>query len=294
MWPTGRLPQATVGRDSFLSTTSTPTGPAPSLAPSSQKARAIFARIDGRLPRPTDWTSGPGGVRPDPRPWAVVAKNYAFIDQLAELRFQVKCPGNLERFDYWLDQFRYMKEAALACCRWHRFNEAMSQVKGVKAGEERKKQARELVLPRYRELLAAVAGVQAHLLASVSTPGGLGTVANWQQHNMPDMVFKPGRELAAVLETELPLDAQPSRDDRGKPRIFVPVVRTGLIAGESLTLDVVVLGARPSQASISWRQLDERNGPFASVPLSHRGEACGRLPSRRRRPRTTSNTSSRL
>ena len=43
-----------------------------------------------------------------------MSKDYAFIDELADLRPQVQGGGNLERFDYWLDSFRYMRAIAQA------------------------------------------------------------------------------------------------------------------------------------------------------------------------------------
>ena len=238
----------------------------PEVAP---QAAAIFTRIDGHLPRPTDWTSGPGGIKPESRPWDAIRKDYAFIDDLEALRSQVRGAGNLDRFDYWLESFQYMRSAARAACDWHRFNEAMIKVMAGKTTEERKALARALALPVRREVLAAVADLHRHLLATVSTPGELGTVANWQQHNMPDLVFKPGQELASALGGNLPADAVPSKDSQGPPRIFVPVVRTGLISGEPLTLTVNVLGARPSRGFVSWRKLGERDSAYSEVPLTH-------------------------
>ena len=177
--------------------------------------------------------------------------------------------GNLERFDYWLNSFQYMKAAARASCAWHRFNEAMARVKAEKAPEARQKLARELALPVRKEVLAAVADLHRYLLATVTTPGELGTVANWQQHNMPDLVFKPGQELAAALGSDLPADALPSRDYLGEPRMFVPVVRTSLAAGEPLPLTVIILGPQPSKGFLCWRKLGEHGSAFTEIPLSH-------------------------
>ena len=178
------------------------------------QAASIFSRLDGHTPRPIDWINGPGGIKPDPRPWDQVRNDYAFIDELAVLRSRVRGAGNLERFDYWLNSFRYLKAAARANCAWHRFDEAMVRVKAEKTPKARQRLARELALPIRKEILAAVADLHRHLLATVTTPGELGTVANWQQHNLPDLVFKPGRELAAALGSELPAAALPSRTTR--------------------------------------------------------------------------------
>jgi hypothetical protein len=145
----------------------------------------------------------------------------------------------------------------------------MARVKAEKTPQARTRLARELALPIRKEVLAAVADLHRYLLATVTTPGELGTVANWQQHNMPDLVFKPGQELAAALGSDLPADALPSRDYQGEPRIFVPVVRTALVAGEPLPLTVLILGPQPSGGVLSWRRLGEQGSAFAAIPLSH-------------------------
>ena len=41
-------------------------------------AAAIFTRLDGHLPRPADWVTGPGSISPDPRPWEQVRKRIRF------------------------------------------------------------------------------------------------------------------------------------------------------------------------------------------------------------------------
>ena len=77
-----------------------------------RSAGPIFARIDCHMPRSSDWIDGPGGVKPDPRPLNAVNGDYAFVDELAALRPLVQGAGNLERFDYWLNSFRYNRAGA--------------------------------------------------------------------------------------------------------------------------------------------------------------------------------------
>ena len=79
-----------------------------------------------------------------------------------------------------------------------------------------------------------------HLLATVTTPGEMGTVTNWQQHLLP-MLSQPGEELAKLLGKPLPADAMPASAYPAPPR-FVPTVRTTLAAGEALALEVIMLG----------------------------------------------------
>ena len=230
----------------------------------------IFSQIDGRLPRPADWVDGPGGIKPDPRPWDEVAKSYTFVADLAALRGQVQGAGNLERFDYWLDNMRYLRTMGQANCTWARFDAAMRTVRAEKDPEARRKLARELALPVRKELVAQVADIYRHLLATVSTYGELGNVTNWEQHLLWRILTAPGDELAKILGEPLPAEAMPPKEPVGPPRLIVPVVRTALVAGEPLNLTVLVSGVKPPAAdagALYWRALGA--GQFAKVPLAH-------------------------
>ncbi len=238
----------------------------------------LFVRIDGKLPRPSTWVGGPGGIRPDARPWDEVRQEYAFVDELARLRPKVKGAGNLERFDYWLDNFRYLRAVGQVNCTWARLNQAIKKVQATKDADAQKRLARELALPVRKELLAQVAEVHRHLLPTVTTPGAMGNVTNWQQHVMPMLLEPSEKQLTKILGEGLPADAMPWKRYSGQPRIFVPVVRTSLVAGEALNLQATILGTSPQGATAYWRQMG--SGDFAKVPLKHvaRGVYAATLP----------------
>ena len=85
----------------------------------------VFARLDCRLPRPSNWVDGPGGIVPDPRSWGDVSEDYAFVEELTRLRPLVQGAGNLERFDYWLANFKYMKALGKLNCTWAELNASL-------------------------------------------------------------------------------------------------------------------------------------------------------------------------
>ncbi len=239
---------------------------------------AIFTRLDCHLPRPADWVTGPGSIRPDPLPWHQVQKDYAFVDQLAALRPQITGAGNLERFDYWLDQFRCLRSVGQVRCVWARFNAALAKAKAEKDPQAQKKLARESVLPVRKELVAAFAELHRYLLATVTNPGEMGNVCNWQQQTLPLLLTIPGQELAKLLGEDLPADALPSQQYAGQPRLFVPEVRTGIVSGETFKLPVTILGGQPETAAVYWRPLG--TGDFTETPLAHvaRGVYTATLP----------------
>ena len=231
-------------------------------------AARIFQRVDCALPKPSTWINGPGGIQPDPRPWEQVRKEYAFVDEFASLRPKAKGAGNLARFDYWLHTFKYFRGIGELNCAWAEYNRVMESVKREKDPAAQKELARAQALPARRKLVELLGWVYDDLLATVSTTGELGTVANWNQHNLPDLLTKPGAELAKVLGEALPSDAQPSMQYHGPMRVIVPTLRTSLPANDALKLKVIILSAQaPQTAQLYYRRLGAKR--FTTVPLRH-------------------------
>ena len=194
-------------------------------------------------------------------------KDYAFVDELAALRSRIVGAGNLDRFDYWANQFRYLRCIAQVNCLWARFNDALAKAKAEKDPVAQKRLARESALPLRKELVAAFAEMHGYLLAAVNTPGDMGNVSNWQQQTMPVLLTLPGQELAKLLGEDLPADAAPLKQYAGPQRLFAPEVRTGIVRGEPFRLTVIILGEKPQTAELRWRPLGD--GPFATLPLVH-------------------------
>ena len=220
------------------------------------------------LPRPSTWVGGPGGIRPDERDWMQVSKEYEFVEDFAKIRPNIKGHGNLERFDYWLNNFRYLRAVGRVNCTWARFDAAMKKVKDEKDTETRRRLAREIALPFRKELVAQVADVHRYLLATINTNGAMGNVTNWQQHLMSTLLTEPGKELAQFMGEELPVDAMPSGSYNGPLRLIVPTVRGSLSAGEDLQLKVIILAAAtPKDALLYFRSIGKGN--YDKIPLTH-------------------------
>ncbi len=239
---------------------------------------AIFVRLDGGytpdskpyrscLPRPSTWVNGPGGILPDGRPWEEVRREYTFVDEMAAIAPKVRGEGNLERFNYWLNQFRYLRAIARVNCTWAQYNAAFEKTKAAANDAAKKKAAMELAMPLRRQLIADVTDVHHWLLQAVTTQGGLGNVSNWQQHVMPMLLIKPGEELEKILGEPLPADAKPAAGYTGEPRMFVPTVRSMINTGESLKIRAIVQGAKPSEVAILTRSMGK--GEYTKRTLTH-------------------------
>ena len=229
-------------------------------------AARIFSAIDGKLPRPSDWIGGPGGYRPDTRPWDEVAPEYAFVDDLRALQPRLAGPGDKARFAYWLETFEFLRATGRMRCAWSVFDEAMKQVEAETDPAKQRELARQTALPQRIALIEATEAAYRHLLAAVSTTGGMGTVANLEQHTFPAMLDVPRERLVEILGESLPETAMLRRDYKGPPRLIVPSVQTSVSEGEDLTLRVIVLDeAPPQKAMMHVRPVGD--GEYAAQPL---------------------------
>lgn len=229
---------------------------------------AAFTRLDGAMPRPVNWIGGPGGLAPDPTPWRQVLPRYAFIADLERLRTRVRGPRSRERFDYWLNTFRYTRATARVACVWAEVNQALGRAEARKDPAERQQTARREALPLQNELVGAVREVYRYLLQIVGTPGELGTVANWEQHILPAVLGQTEDRLRKALGEDLPISARPDQVYRGAPRVFVPTCRSVVKAGDALDVRVVALVRQgPASGALMWRPLGR--GRFHAVRLQH-------------------------
>ncbi len=186
----------------------------------------IFADKDGggrtktneqraKLPRPAQWVKGPGGIKPNLKPWEDVRNDYEFVDEMAKLRPQIKGAGNLERFDYWLNNFQYLRAFGQLTCIWGEYEKAMGKVQAEKKPEIQKQLAVEKALPLRRKIIAKLTEAQQYLMATVSTNGELGTVTNWQQHLMPTLLDALEKNYRKYLTRSCLLMRKRRSDTRG-------------------------------------------------------------------------------
>jgi hypothetical protein len=230
---------------------------------------AAFARIDGRHPVPVTWIGGPGNIQPDPRPWAEVEPAYAFVDELAALEPKISGLGSKERFGYWLANFRYMRDVARFNGLWAVYNKAVEKAKAAGSEAATRDVLTAEALPVRAEMAAVLRRVFESLLATVSTTGELGTIANWEQHLLPGAWERPEAELVKMLGRDLPAELLLSGGYEGPTRIVVPALRTSLESGEPLALKVLVLAkAKPDTVDLLWRRMGR--GAFRRVSCENK------------------------
>jgi len=172
----------------------------------------VFAAIDGRVPQVTDGDCPSGKLTADSTPWSVVALRFAFVDELETMRQSVRGAGNIDRFDYWLNTFKYHRSLAQLRCA--------------------------LAKPNAAELLKLYADTYRYLLSTVNSPGALAMVVNMENH--------PG--WGPLIARQV---AQPwSKEYQGQARLIVPTVRSIAEPGESLVIKIIALAERPVRSVV--------------------------------------------
>jgi len=221
----------------------------------------LFKKLDGKaFPEISGWGSGPGRVSVRNIPWVQEAKRYTFVDILEAIRPKVKGAGNLERFDYWLNTFRYTRAMAQFGCAVGELNKIM---KGPNVDKER-------ALALRQELARLWVAMIRFQIAAVDTPGEMGTIANLehQSRGAAQLLTKHDAALVKLLGTPLPEACKPSASYEGPARIIVPTVRTQVASNEKLTLKIILLGAiQPNTAILRWRTMG--SGSYRIIPLKH-------------------------
>jgi hypothetical protein len=214
-----------------------------------REAGALLTAEDGvKLPQPCTWINGPGNIKVETRPWAEVARDYAFVAKLEALRPRVTGAGNLSRFDYLLNTYRGMRAMAETACARGELDRMMAAVAARKEPAAARATAEQALRLRLRMARLWEEMMRAEV-AATDTPGEMGTLTNLEQHNRLFMHFLDAHdgELAKALGRPLPISVEPSRDYAGPARITVTAVRTLALAGEPLRLRIVVLDSRPPE-----------------------------------------------
>ncbi len=244
---------------------------------------SLFAGLDGvpglppessrkaNLPRPADWVGGPGGLVPDARPWEEAAKEYNFVEEFESFRPMIPEFEYTDRYNYWLNQFKYLRSTGKLCCSLGEFNRIRQEVESLdESGAAGKKLMIEnQLLPVRQREMAELSEVYKYLLNSISTRGGLGNLANWEQH-VWNTSFKPQDDYLQQQLGELPPDYFPSRDYPGDARLIVPTIRTVLNPGETFTLEVICANMEVEEARLYYRAFGERRYKWLSLDHQQR------------------------
>jgi len=251
-----------------------------------EQPATIFMRLDGgplhqpgkprftNLPRTSDWIRGPGGIRPDFRPWEQVREAYTFIESLLDYEDSIKGAGNRERFDYWLNTFKFSAATAQLSCILGELGQAVKESQSEKTTAKQEQIITAKVLPKRIEAVKIWQEMMRLLLETAGTPGELGTIANLEQHNrtLLNIINKHDDEITAITGQPLPPEAAIDKSYQGSFRIIVPAKRTLLEQEENLRITFMILSQEPvKNTSFHWRKMGDKG--FNELPVKHTARA---------------------
>jgi hypothetical protein len=242
----------------------------------------IFTDLDGKgvesregykgdaLLNATDWITGPGAlmINRDIADIQERIERYDFISELESIHGKIYGEGNLERFDYWLNVFRF-NESVLEVTRSQiELNGIVDRILKEPVIAKKLKIASDEALPKRIELAEKWDAMNRILLSFVSSNGELGTIANLEMHNIRKNGNLTGHDafLKSVLNTDLPARAIVSDKYIGKTRIVATTTQSILQKGEDFYLRVRVLSeAVDLSAKIFYRILGEKEYSTADL-----------------------------
>ncbi|MGB9746601.1 MAG: hypothetical protein ACPLXM_06705 [Bacteroidales bacterium] len=231
----------------------------------------FFARLDGGpfhkenterkayLPRTSDWTGGPGGIRINYAPWDSVKKSFLFVEEFEQFRPLIRGKSSMEQFEYWRNMFLYARAQARVGCLLGEMDRGMQQLLQKSSPEVQQAFLFSLILPLRDSLKTAWSEMMHHLLLTVGTTGELGTIANLEMHNLGRL--KLLSKYDPVLDSLFPGLVPPIQFPTGwdeEPRIIVTANRNLLEASENFHLRVRVLARNPvEKIDFYWRPIGQ-------------------------------------
>ncbi len=230
----------------------------------------LFTRLDGAFPRASTWNQGPGVMIVSRQPWEDVAAQYRFVEDMAALSPKVRGAGNRERFDWWLNTFRYARAMAQAGCARGSLDRLMEQIDKQASPEEQRKLARDQALPLREQMIQLVGQMYGYLLATLNNSSELGALVNVEQQSLLRTAFLTAHDqrLEQLLGEPLPATTRPWKDYRGPARVLVLTARGSVAKGEQLTLPIIALDSHPLKSIVvktrplgrgEWRKVEVRH-----------------------------------
>ena len=233
----------------------------------SDQMAGIFASLDGvkmktnkteagltNLPRPARWLNGPGNLLVNTHPWDSVKTQYNFIDEIDKLRPLVSGNGNLERFDYWLNQFKYLKATGKLACTVGAFNLEAKKL-SLMNDIDRKRLVNVKLIQLLKQEAEELKDVHYYLISSITTWGGIGNVANWQQHIIPKQIL-PHIKMVKDFDGDTSVIKNLfSKEMKEVSRVLVPSPQPMIESGKDYIVKVICFNINPESAKIFWRPL---------------------------------------
>jgi hypothetical protein len=219
----------------------------------------------------SQWIRGPGALMMSASLDEIeehVAR-YEFIHELEAFQSRIVGKGNIERFEYWLNSFRFNRAILEAAAVQKELDLVIGEIQSTNSLDLQKELAVKNALPLRIQLASKWTEMTRILLAKISTNGEMGTLANLELHNLRRNQYLTGHDgFLRGLGVQLPAEAFPPKEYAGKTRVIVTTRPSIIEKGEDFYLRVRVLSETPNiSGQLMWRALGK--GPFNTAGLRH-------------------------
>ena len=244
----------------------------------SDKLVEIFTSLDGgsgevrksKIPRPTDWDLGPGGVQITVKSQLELDSTFAFIGRMEDVRPRITGSGNLERFDFWLKSFKCARDIARQGLFRYQLDLSINKLNELNEHPQKTDFVKNTIIPIRIAMSRNWETLITHQIERASAYDVIGTICNLEQHSRNSKEFLKAHDslISVVLNEKLPAEIELSKEYEGSPRIIMPTVRTLAKTGEALNLKVILLDKKPPvKAVLKQRVLG--SGKYQEIPLLH-------------------------
>jgi hypothetical protein len=227
-------------------------------------ARGEGAYGDAPL-KATEWENGPGAIFS--KQWDNLSKKrvqlkvYDFIPTLEDYRKNIAGAGNLDRFDYWLNSFKFNRQLVHLGMAKIEFDSLIKEVEIQNIPDDQLAIHKKVLLEKRVNLASEWNELIRYLLLKTSTKGDMGIIANLEMHNLNYNQFLTEHDvlLEELMGKELPKDVFPSKSYSGPLRIVVTPAPSVLFKGVEYNLQIRVLSKSENiSCKMHYRNLGER------------------------------------
>lgn len=231
---------------------------------------SILESIDGfyenggndnvKIPRPANWVSGsgPGAIMPNRNLWENEKHKYEFVERFTALAPYIKGKGNIDRYNYWSNTFKYTQAMAKLGCTRGLLDILMEKADKITDSDDLKVFVRNQILPLRIQMSREWEVMMTFMLQTIYTPGELGTTANLEQLSRTFNHFLDSHDnnIRRYIGKELPDDVKLSSQYKGSDRIILLTERSLINADETLHLRVIALSPNENETPIlNYREL---------------------------------------
>jgi hypothetical protein len=216
------------------------------------------------------WDKGPGAIMTW-KSYEEISEHlnrYTFLEKMEDFRPKITGTGNLERFDYWLNCFRFNKATLETALTLKQLDRAVEKIKAYQDRAKQKEMALIEVLPLRKAMTEKWETMTRILLAKITTNGELGSLANLEMHNKQTLNLLNRHDVfLRELEIDLSSFGSPTFKFQGETRIIATTNQSILENGKDFYMRIRVLSESSDlSGKLKWRSLGK--GQYKELPLN--------------------------